>query len=529
MRKSIFFAFALAAIFAGCSETQNETAALQTSTQSITKGTPDTAPEHNGVVLIAVNNEGFCTGTLIHKNYVLTAAHCLADLTSAEKKSLVIGIGNSESAALNHTYKVSKSWYHENYDPDLIQNDIALLKLAKSVPASEAQPIAPLPPQLAVSNAELDSKGVDVVYAGYGYDENWNYGKKNRIELPLLGYCGAFNTPASSNLGCSVNLKSGWFSSIFSNRITIPFGTMVASLSDGGVCNGDSGGPAFVKRDGVEYVFGVTSYGDTNCAVYGVSTSVPDFYDWILEKAPELGYVPEICDDGIDNDGDSFVDCKDQDCREDPACYAPEICDDGIDNDNDGYIDCKDYDCSDDVACIVYPEVCDDGLDNDRDGKIDCDDKDCTTNAACIIPVEICDDGLDNDRDGKIDCDDDDCANERDCRLKLEIGSECLPETYTARCEGNILLDCSHNIVTAMDCGELTCAIHWNHKIGACTRPCTISDDELYLCEDLNPNDGHVDLTYYTCEYTTEFTHAYFFNDSLECDNICDADAFVCE
>ncbi|HPF97240.1 MAG TPA: hypothetical protein PLZ00_07470, partial [Mangrovimonas sp.] len=60
----------------------------------------------------------------------------------------------------------------------------------------------------------------------------------------------------------------------------------------------------------------------------------------------------EICNDGLDNDGDGFTDCEDNDCN----C---EICDDGLDNDGDGFIDCEDVDCD-------CPETeCGDGVDND--------------------------------------------------------------------------------------------------------------------------------------------------------------------
>jgi len=78
----------------------------------------------------------------------------------------------------------------------------------------------------------------------------------------------------------------------------------------------------------------------------------------------------EVCDDGIDNDGDGYIDCDDFDC---PPCDGGEVCDDGIDNDGDGYIDCDDFDCP---PCDGG-EVCDDGIDNDGDGYIDCDDFDC--------------------------------------------------------------------------------------------------------------------------------------------------------
>jgi hypothetical protein len=58
----------------------------------------------------------------------------------------------------------------------------------------------------------------------------------------------------------------------------------------------------------------------------------------------------------------------------------PEVCEDGIDNDGDGQID---------EGCV---EICNDGKDNDGDGQID---ENC--------PQEICTDGLDNDGDGQID------------------------------------------------------------------------------------------------------------------------------
>ena len=59
-----------------------------------------------------------------------------------------------------------------------------------------------------------------------------------------------------------------------------------------------------------------------------------------------------ICDDGIDNDGDSVPDCSDNDCKSSAACKPdgkPEKyqwhCRDWVDNDEDGVTDCDDQDC----------------------------------------------------------------------------------------------------------------------------------------------------------------------------------------
>jgi hypothetical protein len=59
------------------------------------------------------------------------------------------------------------------------------------------------------------------------------------------------------------------------------------------------------------------------------------------------------CDNGIDDDSDSYTDCFDPDCAFDPNCADGENdCDNGIDDDGDGDVDCDDADCSADVDCV---------------------------------------------------------------------------------------------------------------------------------------------------------------------------------
>ena len=77
----------------------------------------------------------------------------------------------------------------------------------------------------------------------------------------------------------------------------------------------------------------------------------------------------EVCDNGVDDDGDGFVDCEDQDCFRSQACAEPsqEICDNGIDDDWDGTVDCGDSDCANFAGCETAAEVCNNGLDDDGD------------------------------------------------------------------------------------------------------------------------------------------------------------------
>jgi Tol biopolymer transport system component len=50
------------------------------------------------------------------------------------------------------------------------------------------------------------------------------------------------------------------------------------------------------------------------------TNSAKDVYLLPLEALDEPAYEDEICDDGIDNDGDGLSDCSDRDCRRDPVC-----------------------------------------------------------------------------------------------------------------------------------------------------------------------------------------------------------------
>ena len=143
---------------------------------------------------------------------------------------------------------------------------------------------------------------------------------------------------------------------------------------------------------------------DGSCAVYGCVGYTPenscqcnslcvDFDNCCIDYEAVCGDVEpstEDCTNGIDDDGDGFVDCDDWNCDgtigdADPACEGSgsgEDCGNGLDDDGDGYIDCNDFDCDDDLSCIETD--CSDNLDNDQDGYVDCDDFDCEGNPECF-------------------------------------------------------------------------------------------------------------------------------------------------
>lgn len=115
----------------------------------------------------------------------------------------------------------------------------------------------------------------------------------------------------------------------------------------------------------------------------------------------------EICDSNTDENCDTFIDCADPTCSNDPVCQGGvEICDNGSDDDNDGQVDCEDSDCigqqggpGGELCSLTENGFCNDGFDNDADGLTDGADPDCQ------IP-EICNNGVDDDGDGLTDCED---------------------------------------------------------------------------------------------------------------------------
>jgi len=114
-----------------------------------------------------------------------------------------------------------------------------------------------------------------------------------------------------------------------------------------------------------------------------------------------------------------------------------EVCDNGLDDDGNGLVDCDDSACDSDAGCLAAVpgceprrEYCEDDVDNDGNGSTDCDDPCCAAfcfardcpgcrYAAVFIPFEHeedCGDGQDLDCDGLTDCCDPDCAGDPLCQ-----------------------------------------------------------------------------------------------------------------
>lgn len=279
---------------------------------------PD-APRHEATVALlqrsgsSIYPDIFCSGTLISPDVVVTAAHCLEvrkgkRVSAAPPSSVAVYVGDATySDPDGLAYAAVETVLHPSYNPSSLANDIALIRI--SPPVAHVAPVPALPASLGFSSATL---GETLNFAGFGDDE---WGQSN-VKLQANGSLGG--------LGCAV---AGCYGQ--SDAAT----QLSYTQYESGPCFGDSGGPAFVQRGGTWYLGGVTSWGDSYCAQFGVSTRVDAYEGWIAAFAaptPEpvcvadgvcvaecaTGADPD-CDDGGGDDG----------ACGDGVCGAGESCD----------------------------------------------------------------------------------------------------------------------------------------------------------------------------------------------------------
>lgn len=219
-----------------------------------------------------------CGGTLISNTHVLTSATCVTK--TGNKVLTVARLGELDlDNMINDRAKpldilIERIIYHEGYDTQKYNNNIALLVLTKSVTFNKLiQPIC-LPVSLDMKKVEK-SHNMPFV-AGWGSinasPQNNDMSSTSLMEVQV---------PISNLTACKQAYTS--FKTVIDDKV------ICAGYPEGGKdsCRGDSGGPLMWSKRKQFYLIGIVSYGFKECGhpgYPGVYTKVSSYMDWILDN-----------------------------------------------------------------------------------------------------------------------------------------------------------------------------------------------------------------------------------------------------
>ena len=270
------------------------------------------------VVALVYHGQQFCSGTVVGKRTIVTAAHCLPPNIDVPLMAIEVFFGTDVEREMGTFHKVADGLANPAWNLDVVAGDVGVLAL------TEDAPVAPMP-MAYLDIGAADMVGAEARAVGFGITEAEGDGSGQRrsgmLMVERFDDSSLFLTPGPS-----------------------------------ATCNGDSGGALIFVQDGVEVLGGIHSRSDCGSAIIAERVDVHTM-NFIMPFIEEHEGAASCAADGMCATG---CDTPDPDC----LCAADGFCGDTCEHPS-ADVDCAlacpadgtcDESCSYDLDCASVSE-----------------------------------------------------------------------------------------------------------------------------------------------------------------------------